>query len=153
MATCRGRRSASGSEVTLMLIPRRSLSRGVFERVLDDERARNQPRASSGTVAAGFEPRQGIGQRQERPGLLHGEGACRRAPEALAVRIAKARDEAPHVRARRALDLEFGPVVVAPELLEAVNADLSLGHLQLLPPPRALVGTDAAHLHRRVRRG
>src|SRR4051794_24682698 len=128
MATCRGRRWASGSEVTLMLIPRRSLSRGVIDL------------------------RQGIGQRQERPGSLDGEGADRRAPQALAVRISKVRDEAPHVRARRALDLEFGPIVRAPELLEAVNGDLALGHLYLLPSPRALIRPDAAHLHRRVRR-
>src|SRR3954454_16089444 len=86
IATCRGRRSTSGSEVTLMLMARGSLSRGRFN------------------------PLQGLGHRQQRPGPFDREGPDRGAPQALAVGVAEVRDQAAHVGAGRAFDLELRPV-------------------------------------------
>src|SRR5215211_8349451 len=102
MATCRGRFSASGSEVTLMLIRRGSLSRRLGDQ------------------------RQGVGERQQRPRVLDAERTDRGAPKRLAVGVAQVGDKAPDVGTRRALDLELSVIIAPPELVEATHGHLPL---------------------------
>ena len=88
---------------------------------------------------------QRLGERHEprRVGVLDAERADRRAAQLLAVGVAQVGDQAAHVGARGALDRERRAVLVAPELLEAVDGDLALGDLDLLAPARQPVGALA----------
>src|SRR3954452_21141512 len=128
MATWRGRRSASGSEVTLMLM------RGTLSLLLADLR-------------------QGLRHREEVSIPLDAEWADRRASQRLAVGVAEVRDQGSHVRPGGALDLVLGPVVLAPELLEAMHGHEPLRNLDRLAAPSTLICPHAAHLDRRIGRG
>src|SRR5204862_298391 len=109
MATSRGRRSASGSDVTLML------TAGSLSRRLGDQRQR-------------------FGERKQRISVLHAERSDRGPPERVAVSVAQVRDQAPDVGARGTLDLKLGAVPPPPDLIESIHGHLALGNLDLLPP-------------------
>ena len=128
IATSRGRGSASGSGVTLMLIARELCS--------------SASRRASASAS---------GHRRRLVGLLDAERADRGAAQ-LGSRRRRGRDQAADVGARRALDLELGRVALAAEQLGAVDGHDPRRHLDLLAAARPLVGALAADLDRRVDR-
>ena len=111
-------------------------------------------RASSPVEQQRRHEAQRVRQRDEprRVGVGDRERPDRRAPQLGAVRVAEVGDQRAHVRAGRALDRERRAVVLAPQLLEAVDGDRPLVEHDLLPRPRALVGALAVDLDRAVGR-
>src|SRR6202161_419965 len=90
-----------------------------------------------------------------RDGARDREWADRGASQLQAVGVAEVGDQRAHIRARAALDLKAGAlqsgmllVGLTPGLLEARDGHDPLGHLQLLPASRVLVGALATDLHR-----
>ena len=128
-ASARGRRSASGKLVTFTP-PQPIWARPRLPRSMVDQRRRAPFLAP---------PRRGAG-------ILDREWPDRGSPQLLAVGVAEICDERAHVGARGALDQELRSLALAPALLEAVDGDDALRHLEALAAPRALVGALAPHL-------
>ena len=170
-ATWRGRRSASGSQVTFMSAePYDGLEQPVRPRLGERDQAVlvEQPhgavrlaghRHPVGRVAGRLALERHGGQEVERVAERHDplgvgvgdvEVADRGAPQLLAVGVAEVGDQHAHVGARGALDRERRAVLLAPRELEAHDLDLALGELDRLPRARDVVGAPAADLDRRV---
>src|SRR5687767_1341896 len=88
-----------------------------------------------------------------RGGFVDRERPDRGAPQLDAIGVpGEIRDQAAHVGACRALDLELRPLLGPAQQLEAVDGDHTRRHLDLLAAPRAPVGALPSHLDGRMRR-
>ena len=97
---------------------------------------------------------QRVGERDDPRGVGVGdrERPDRRAPQLRAVRVAEVGDQRAHVRAGGAVDRERRAVVLAPELLEAVDRDRPRRRARPPPPPARARTRACRRPSRRCRR-